>query len=282
MSEEKALVPIEQRTIDFYGDEIIAVLVKEERRQQVYIPIRAICDYLGLSWSGQRERINRDPVLSEVTRFVRVTRTNPEGGNPNVLALPLEYLNGFLFGVNANRVKEEIRDNLIRYQRECYRVLADAFLPPDLNVRPVDSDDQALMQLHNMALVIAATTREMLEIKQLSLNNKARLDAAREYLQGINQRLKVVEHQAQVAEQRTRVGVLTEEQAREIQYRVNLISQALTKHKPGEKHYMGVYEALRQETGATSYKDIPMKGYEAAIAFLDDWLRAIEKTGEQN
>lgn len=282
MSEEKALVPVEQRTIDFYGDEILAVLVKEERRQQVYIPIRSICDYLGLSWSGQRERINRDPVLSEVTRFVRVTRTNPEGGNPNVLALPLEYLNGFLFGVNASRVKEEIRDNLIRYQRECYRVLADAFLPSDLNVRPVDSDDQALMQLHNMALVIAATTREMLEIKQLSLNNKARLDAAREYLQGINQRLKVVEHQAQVAEQRTRVSVLTGEQAREIQYRVNLISQALTKHKPGEKHYMGVYEALRQETGATSYKDIPMKGYEEALAFLDNWLHAIEKAGEQN
>lgn len=41
--------------------------------------------------------------------------------------LPLDYLNGWLFGVNANRVKEGIRDNLIRYQRECYRVLADAF-----------------------------------------------------------------------------------------------------------------------------------------------------------
>lgn len=27
MSEEKALIPLEQKTIDFYGDEIIAVLV---------------------------------------------------------------------------------------------------------------------------------------------------------------------------------------------------------------------------------------------------------------
>jgi ribosomal protein S13 len=138
------------------------------------------------------------------------------------------------------------------------------------------------MQLHNMALVIAATTREMLEIKQLSLNNKTRLDAAREYLQGMNQRLKVVEHQAQVAEQRTRVGTLTEEQAREIQHRVNLLAQELTKHKPGEKHHMGVYEVLRQETGATSYKYIPMKGYETAIAFLDNWLNAIEGAGEQD
>lgn len=37
------------------------------------------------------------------------------------------------------------------------------------------------MQLHKMALVMAAMTKEMLEIRQLSLNNKARLDAAREY-----------------------------------------------------------------------------------------------------
>lgn len=279
MSEENALVPVEQRTIDFYGDEIIAVLVKEDRRHQVYVPIRSICDYLGLSWAGQRQRVHRDEILDEVSSECVI---HSQGQRRTMLCLPLDYLNGWLFGINASRVNPEVKDNLLRYQRECYRVLADAFLPPDLNVRPVDADDQALMQLHNMALVIAATTREMLEIKQLSLNNKARLDAAREYLQGINQRLKVVEHQAQVAEQRTRVSVLTEEQAREIQYRVNLISQALTKHKPGEKHYMGVYEALRQETGATSYKDIPMKGYQAAIAFLDNWLHAIEKAGEQN
>jgi hypothetical protein len=98
----------------------------------------------------------------------------------------------------------------------------------------------------------------------------------------MNQRLKVVEHQSQIAEQRTRVGTLTEEQAREIQHRVNLLAQELTKHKPGEKHHMGVYEVLRQETGATSYKRIPMKGYETAIAFLDNWLNAIEGAGEQD
>jgi hypothetical protein len=37
-------------------------------------------------------------------------------------------VNGWLFGINANRVKEELRDRLIQYQRECYRVLADAFV----------------------------------------------------------------------------------------------------------------------------------------------------------
>lgn len=273
MSEEKAVVPVEQKTIDFYGDEIMAVLVEVNDQQQVYVPVRPICDYMGVTWSGQYERLQRDPVLSEIMLSVRVTRTEDQARK--MICLPLDYLNGWLFGINANRVKPEIRSNLIRYQRECYRVLADAFLPSDLIVQPVDADDRALVQLHNMALVIAATTREMLEIRQLSLDNQTRLDAAREYLRGINKRLKAVE-------QRTQASPLTEEQAREIQHRVNLVAAELTKREPGQKHHMGIYEALRHQTGATSYKSIPLKGYEAAIAFLDNWLQAIQQAEEQD
>lgn len=279
MSESNTLVPVAERSVDFYGDQITALLVKEGERQQIYVPLRPLCDYLGVDWSAQRKRISRDPVLAEVMMSVVVTTTDndPDSRRPRtspMLCLPLDYLNGWLFGISALRVKEDIRDNLIRYQRECYRVLANAFLTPEVVVRSVDDDDSsALMQLHNMALVIAATTREMLEVRRLALDNKTRLDAAREYLQGMNRRLKLVE-------QRTQTGPLTEEQAREIQHRVNLIAQELSKREPGQKHHMGIYEALRQETGATSYKSIPPKGYEAAIAFLDNWLRAIEAAGE--
>lgn len=274
MSDKNTLIPVEQKLIAFYDDEITAFLVEIDNRQQIYIPIRPICDYLGLSWSGQRERINRDPILLEAKRFVRVTRTNSGGGSPNVFALPLDYLNGWLFGVNVSRVKEEIRENLMRYQRECYRVLADAFLAPALNVEPIDSDDQSLMQLHNMALVIASTTKEMLEVRRLSLSNETRLNAASEYIRGMNNRLNLVE-------QRTRVGELTDEQAHEIQYRVNLIAEELTVHDPSIKHHPGVHSTLWHETGSTSYKRIPMKGYESALSFLDNWLEAIQQATPQ-
>lgn len=270
MSPENALIPVEQKSVDFYGDEIMTVMIELNDKRQIYVPVRPICDYLGLSWSGQLERINRDPVLSDAARFVRVTRTNSQGGNPNVLALPMDYLNGWLFGINANRVKPEIRENLIRYQRECYRILADAFLHSEIIVHPEDASSEVLMQLHNMALVIAATTKEMLEVRHLSQNNSARLDAAREYLQGMNRRLKLVE-------QRTQAGSLTEEQAREIQVRVNLIAQQMLEFDPTQKAHRAVYETLRQETGVTSYKSIPMKGYTTAIEFLDNWLRTLEK-----
>ena len=75
--------------VDFYGDEITMAVVQLEQHTQLYVPLRPICTYLGLSWSGQRERTTRDPVLLQEVRFVRLTRTNL-GGNPEILCLPLE------------------------------------------------------------------------------------------------------------------------------------------------------------------------------------------------
>lgn len=273
---DAALSPVEQKKVVFYDDEITAVLVQIEDEEKVYVPLKPVCDFLGVSWSGQRRRINRDAVLSEEVRSVNVTFTEPTRTRQiAMLCLPLDYISGFLFSINADRTKPEIKEKLIRYQRECYRILADAFLAPPLAVQPVDSDQQSLMQLHNMALLIASTTKEMMEVRRLSLSNETRLDAAREYLRGMNNRLKVVE-------QRTRSGSLTEEQAREVQYRVNLIAQELTVHDPAAKHFGGVYEALRQETMSTSYKSIPMRGYESALSFLDNWLAAIQQAETQS
>lgn len=269
---QATLVPVEQRAVNFYDQEITAVLVEQGERRQVYVPLRPICDSLGIDWSAQRQRVLRDPVLSEALQpCVVVTPTQGEQPEQRrtVQCLPLDYLNGWLFGINANRVNPEIRDRLIRYQKECYQVLAEAFMPTGTMIRPAGEADDALVQLHNMALVIAATTREMLAVRQLALDNQSRLDAAREFIRGINQRLRVVE-------QRTQAGPLTEEQAREIQHRVNLIAQELTRRDPSLKHHPGVYEALRHETGATSYKTIPLRAYDAALNFLDEWLESIQ------
>ena len=75
MSDEKALVPLEERTVIFYDDELTTVLVREGDEEQVFVPVRPLCDYLGVDWSAQRERIAGDAVLSETTRSVAVTAT---------------------------------------------------------------------------------------------------------------------------------------------------------------------------------------------------------------
>lgn len=53
MSEKTAIVPLEQKEVLFYGDEIVALLVEQNGRRQIYIPIRPICEFLGgfLDWT---------------------------------------------------------------------------------------------------------------------------------------------------------------------------------------------------------------------------------------
>ena len=125
MMDQPILEPLDERHIDFYGDDVTAVLLPSRTgaAPQIYVPIKPICDYLGLSWPGQSERIRRDLVLSEAMQLIRVTRINSRRGNPEVLALPLDMLSGWLFGITAACVREELRVKIIRYQRECCRVL---------------------------------------------------------------------------------------------------------------------------------------------------------------
>ena len=276
---DKALVPVEQRDIDFYGDVITAVMVEVDGRQVVYIPIRPICDYLGVSWQGQNRRLNDDEVLSAVSMSINITLTDiePDSRRPKtsrMLCLPLEFINGFLFGINPKRVKPEMKANIIRYQRECYRILADAFIGQSTAVQPTSASDEPLVQLHNMALVIAATTREMLATKYLAQSNTERLDRAALVVQNLTRRVTAVEQQV-------RAGKLTEEQATEIKRRVNLIANEMSKHDPGKTHFQAVYAALGDEVGVTSYKAIPLKAYETAVSFLDNWLLSLKQAGKE-
>jgi hypothetical protein len=62
MESRKELIPIEDRTVDFYGDEIRGVLVTRTTKAEFYVPLRQLGDYLGICHTGQRKRINGDPV----------------------------------------------------------------------------------------------------------------------------------------------------------------------------------------------------------------------------
>ena len=89
----------------------------------------------------------RDEVMAAEVRFIRVTRTNSKGGNPNILCLPLDFIPGFLFGISTGRVtKPGVQEKLNRYRRECLRILWQAFRPEIVRAddsAPVISDKGA-------------------------------------------------------------------------------------------------------------------------------------------
>lgn len=72
----------------------------------------------------------RDAVLSKKLRTLSVFVTNTQGAGQNrdVICLPKQYLSGFLFGINANCIKDTaIRARVLQFQEEAHLFLDAAF-----------------------------------------------------------------------------------------------------------------------------------------------------------
>lgn len=111
-AQETALVP-------FHGHQLLTI----KDGDTIRVAMRPICEAIGLDWKAQYNRINRHPVLSTCV-VMSTTQLPGEVQSREVVTLPLDYLNGWLFGVDTNRVKPEIQGLLIDYQRECFAALA--------------------------------------------------------------------------------------------------------------------------------------------------------------
>jgi hypothetical protein len=89
------------------------------------VALKPIIENLGIDWVSQYKRIQRHPVLNST--MVMMTTVAEDGKMREMVCLPLDYLNGWLFGIDASRVNDKSRDKVIAYQRECFKVLAEHF-----------------------------------------------------------------------------------------------------------------------------------------------------------
>lgn len=260
----RALVPIEERQVEFYDDELTAVVVEIDGGQQVFVPIRPICQLLGIDWASQRKRIMRDPIMAEAIQFVVIMTTNP--GDPVTIAMPLEMLPGWLFGINASRVRPELRDKIIRYQRECFKVLWDAFANRLAPAAPEETPAVvALTQIRELGRAIMQMADEQLAHERRITTTESRLDRAAVVVGQIQSRLTAVE-------QRLSPGnPITDEQASEIQAAVHGLGLLLTEHDKSKNHFQGIFNELHRRFGVTSYKLIPQGKYAAVLEFLEGW-----------
>ena len=261
MKDEKALVPIEQKIVEFYEDEITAARLANG---EVFVPIRPICDNLGVTLAGQRERINRDPVLSEEVTSVSVTLTQQAR---EMICLPLKFIPGWLFGINANRVKPEIRERLIIYQRECYDALAEAFQEGRLTADPSFSE---LLASDSPAAHAYQMAKAMMELARNQMLLEARLEAHDVRLHDYERRLEGVE--ITLGDARRQV---TPDQASQISQAVKTVAMKLSKAS-GRNEYGGVYGELYRKFGITSYKQLPASRFDEAMKWLNEWRENIE------
>lgn len=89
------------------------------------VPVKPICQALGIDEDAQRRRLYDDPILSSVT--VLGTATGSDGKQYEMVTIPFKFVFGWLFRIDSRNVKEEAREAVLHYQVECYNALYNHF-----------------------------------------------------------------------------------------------------------------------------------------------------------
>lgn len=126
---EQALEPLEQESISFHGEQIIAVRLADER---IAVVLRWVCESLRVDSQAQVRRIQRTNATS--SELVRV-KVQTSGGRQTMPAITLRGFSPWVLGINPNEVKsdkpaedERIRALIIAYQEEAKDVLYEHFV----------------------------------------------------------------------------------------------------------------------------------------------------------
>ncbi len=105
------------RLIEMMGPYVSGV----EDEGQLWVVLKSLCDSLGLNWSGERSRLKHDPKFT----LRRISLMGSHGKGRDMLCLPWAQLNGWLFSINAERVREACQERLRLYQQASLVALSD-------------------------------------------------------------------------------------------------------------------------------------------------------------
>ncbi len=97
--------------VTFHGDTIFCI----EHQNQPYTPVKPIVENLGLKWGAQNVKLN----TNKERWGVSIIETPSNGGNQEMLCLPVRKLPAFLASINPRKVRPELRERIELYQAEC-------------------------------------------------------------------------------------------------------------------------------------------------------------------
>ena len=106
------------------------------------VPIKPICEALGVDAKAQRDKLNSNPLYFSVG--VLSTSTGADGKGYEMHCLPFEYCLAWILSINSANVKEEVKEKLLEYQRTCVEVLKRHFVG---NIRKQAEINQMEVQL---------------------------------------------------------------------------------------------------------------------------------------
>lgn len=161
-------------TVDFNNHKLEVI---EETQS---IVVKDICKHIGLVYSGQYTKI-----ISDESFESKLIKVQTKGGLQEVFTIPLSKLNGWLFSINPNKVKPEVKQKLIEYKKECFNVLNNYFNQGiAINHRASETDLQKILDK------LEKQNQEIQNLKnQLSLQNTQKQNPFKGYYENKNREL---------------------------------------------------------------------------------------------
>jgi len=275
------LVPTEQRLVTIVDDEEIPAALIEG--QDIYLPIRPMCQALGVASQMQIARIKADEVMAENLRRVRIATP---GGPQTVQALHIESVPLWLGTLEPGRVREDLRPRLVAYKRWMQRRVYEAFAAeigwgrpgPPVPAPPTTAAPTSLEYIEQMALAIAHMAHqqrvfehELTDVRDHVEILDGRLDRAAAVVGGMLRDLKAL--QAVLAPG----ALITTAQAAEISNSVKTLAESLSRAAPGKNHYQGIFGELYRRFRVPSYREVTVDQFPDVMAWLRDFQQSLDE-----
>jgi hypothetical protein len=250
------------QSFDVDGDELVAAILEGEG---VAVPIRLVCESLGLAVQPQSDRLREHDVLSQGLRVVRV----PINGRVrSVLAILHTHIAFWLATITPSQVSESVRPKLIRYQKDLV-VILNALYGPTLPLLPAaPATEGAPMDLvpAHIQQQLASTIQELRTLRDVLLSSLADQQATREDVELLGDRLQSVED---VVEDLRQIAKISAVQA---EYIKRAIKRMAARYQQRTKTDVNPYERLfaqfKMDLGVPRYDALPASKYARALAWL--------------
>lgn len=266
--QKKNLRIIEQKTVLFYEDELLAVRGEDN---SVYVSLRHLCDALNLDFAGQSQRVQRSTILLQGQRNGEIQ--TPKGRRQFVL-LRVDLVPLWLAGISTRSVREdEIRERLERYQGEAAKVLWEAFQTGRLTMQEDFTDllkaDTPAVQAYRLIMAMAELARNQVLLESRLDQHDAQLAQNKETIEKYADRLELVEAQLGASDR-----YVTNDQAMQISQAVKAIGIEIQK-RTKKSEFGAIYGQMYREFGITSYKQLPANKFDRVMEWLTESYRSV-------
>lgn len=241
--------------IQVAGEELVAAILEGEG---VAVPIRLVCQALGVSPQKQSEMLREHDALAPGLRIIRV----PIGGRiQSVLAILHTHIAYWLGTILPKEVHEDARPKLVRYQTELIAVLNALYGPqvdPSLAPGPLATD--LLPQYGDVVRQLRALQETLLSLTSGQRAIQGKVDS-------IDTRLTKIEDVVEDLQQIQKISAAQAEYIQRAIKRIATRSQQRTKTEANM--YERLFAQFKIDMGIPRYDALPAKAYAKALAWLE-------------